>query len=94
MKRNHNRIVHELYQAIKKCEDNGGDIVKVLSRYGKQTRKDAIEMLERDAAERMGVTYEEFHAEMLAEEAKCPNPLDIKATDDFFEKLEAEEVEF
>lgn len=25
---------------------------------------------------------------------ELPNPLDIKATDDFFEKLEAEEVEF
>lgn len=61
-RRSHARIVFECYMAIREAErENDSDkLLRVMSRYGKKTREEAIERLTREAAESMGMTYEEF----------------------------------
>lgn len=68
-RRSHNRVVFECYQAIKKAEESNDTdkLLRVMSRYGKQTRDDAIKMLEEEAAERRGMSYEEYHKEVTSE---------------------------
>ena len=61
-RRSHNRVLLECYLAIKKASD-GNDpdkLVKVMSRYGRSTVNEACEMLKEDAAERLGMTKEQF----------------------------------
>lgn len=62
MKRNHNRIVLECYMATKKSnEENDSDkLIKVMSRYGKKTREDALQMMKEEHAKDMGMTMEEY----------------------------------
>jgi DNA-binding FadR family transcriptional regulator len=69
IRRSHNRVVFECYQAIKKAEESNDTdkLLRVMSRYGKKTRDDAIKMLEEDAAERCGMSYEEYHKEVMSE---------------------------
>lgn len=64
--RSHNRIVFECYKAMKKAEaENDTDkLLSVMRRYGKKTREDAIEMLKEDAAEKLGMTKEEFEKQL------------------------------
>lgn len=61
-RRSHNRIVLECYMAIKKASDeNDSDkLLKVMSRYGKKTRDDAIQMMREEHAKDMGMTVEEY----------------------------------
>ena len=68
-RRSHNRVVFECYQAIKKAEESNDTdkLLRVMSRYGRQTRDDAIKMLEEEAAERCGKSYEEYHKEVMRE---------------------------
>lgn len=68
-RRSHNRVVFECYQAIKKAEESNDTdkLLRVMSRYGRQTRDDAIKMLEEEAAERCGKSYEEYHKEVMSE---------------------------
>lgn len=62
MKRSHNRIVFECYMALKKAEaENDSDkMLRIMHRYGRKTREDAIRRLEEDSAEKLGMSYEEF----------------------------------
>lgn len=62
--RNHNRIVLECYMAIKKAsaENDSDKLVKVMGRYGKKTREDAIQMMKEEHAKDMGMTMEEYEA--------------------------------
>lgn len=66
-RRSHNRVVFECYQAIKKAGNDTDKLLKALSRYGEKTRDDAFKMLEEEAAERCGMSYEEYHKEMMSE---------------------------
>lgn len=68
-RKSHNRVVFECYQAIKKAEDSNDTdrLLRVMSRYGKKTREDAIRMLEEETAEHFGMGYEEFHKEIMSE---------------------------
>lgn len=68
-RRSHNRVVFECYQAIRKAEESNDTdkLLRVMSRYGRQTRDDAIKMLEEEAAERCGKSYEEYHKEVMSE---------------------------
>lgn len=72
MKRSHNRIVFECYKALKEAEkENDSDkMLRVMRRYGRKTREDAIRRLEEEAAERMGMSYEEYDKEIKQTIAK------------------------
>ncbi len=63
-RRSHNRIVLECYMAIKKASDeNDTDkLLKVMSRYGKKTREDALQMMKEEHAKDMGMTMDEYEA--------------------------------
>lgn len=62
--RNHNKIVLECYLAIKKVEkeNNPDKLVRVMGRYGRKTREDAIQMMKEEHAKDMGMTMEEYEA--------------------------------
>lgn len=72
MKRSHNRIVFECYMALKKAEaENDSDkMLRIMHRYGRKTREDAIRRLEEDSAERLGMSYEEYDKMIKEEIAK------------------------
>lgn len=55
-KRSHARIVFECYMELRKSNNPE----KVLARYGRKTREDAIRMYHEEMAEEMGMTMEEF----------------------------------
>jgi len=57
-KRGHNRIVAECYMELKRSENPE----KVLTRYGRKTRQEAIQMLKEEHAKKMGMTMEEYEA--------------------------------
>ena len=54
--RSHNRIVLECYMELKRSENSE----KVLARYGRKTRNEAIQMLKEEHAKDMGMTMEEY----------------------------------
>lgn len=72
MKRSHNRIVFECYMALKKAEaENDCDkMLRIMHRYGRKTREDAIRRLEEDSAEKLGMSYEEYDKMIKEEIAK------------------------
>ena len=61
-RRSHNRIVLECYMAIKEAnkENDTDKLVRVMIRYGKKTREDAIQMMKEEHAKDMGMTMEEY----------------------------------
>ena len=58
--RSHARIVFECKMAIKKCDENNGDICAVLRRYGKATREQALYEIKEEHAQKLGMTMDEY----------------------------------
>ena len=71
-RRTHNRVVIECYQAIKKAQEDPDTekLLRVMRRYGRTTREQAIEMLKEEAAERMGMTVEEYEKYLESDESE------------------------
>lgn len=60
--RTHQRIVIECFVALKKAEEENDfdKEMRIMSRYGRKTLNDAVEMLKDYKAEKLGMTREEF----------------------------------
>ena len=64
-RRSHRRVIVDCYLELK--NDDGSRMLTIMRKYGKKTREAAIQMLKEDAAEKCGMTLEEFE-KSLAEE--------------------------
>ena len=69
-RRSHARIVFEAFMAIRNAEKDADSdkLLRVMSRYGRKTLDDAMDMLNDYHAEQLGMTREQFN-EWLKEEA-------------------------
>lgn len=70
MKRSHQRIVFECKQAIEKAgsENNPDKLLRVMRRYGRKTREEAMLWINQDKAKAMGMTMEEYNAWLWSED--------------------------
>lgn len=69
-RRSHAQIVFEAFMAIRNAEKEADSdkLLRVMSRYGRKTLDDAMDMLNDYHAEQLGMTREQFN-EWLKEEA-------------------------